>query len=50
MSYAPTFEPSSIPEVADHIADADEHAAHTTRSVAGREPPLGVFSYDAAPA
>lgn len=39
-----------IPEIADHIADADEHATRTARSVAGREPLFGVFSYDAAPA
>jgi pimeloyl-ACP methyl ester carboxylesterase len=39
-----------IPEIADHIADADELATHTIRSVAGHEPPLGAFSYDAAPA
>jgi pimeloyl-ACP methyl ester carboxylesterase len=39
-----------IPAIADHITDADERAARTTRSVAGCEPRLGVLSYDAAPA
>ena len=38
-----------IPAIADHIADADEQAARTARSIAGREPQHGVFSY-AAPA
>jgi pimeloyl-ACP methyl ester carboxylesterase len=37
-----------IPAIADHVADADEHAARVSRSVAGCEPQLDMFSFSTA--